>query len=285
MPTITQISEDAKLRVDESACLWRYVKLSTLFLNLSGTVYLPTIAQLQQSDPKEGFSAVSAKWRFGYLLDHEPDTVKKIIEALPPDKQTLIGAGDPSNWGDMMQNSQIIADFYDEQQSKSKCAWCWHCSSHESAAMWKLYADSGVAIQTTLHRIASALPDVCFEAARIQYGNREPGQIDSFNPEAPGIRDILARAYLFKNNDYEFEKEIRFVTDASTPGCGRTVTNVSANQLIAQIVLSPWTELDEFEALQQQLRPLCPDAVITRSPLIKNLNDERTLRAMNRLMP
>ena len=151
--------------------------------------------------------------------------------------------------------------------------------------MWKLYADSGVAIQTTLRRIAAALPTgVCFEAASIQYGNREPGQIDSFNPEAPGIRDVLARAYLFKNNDYEFEKEVRFVTDAQNPGCGRMINNVDANKLIQQIVLSPWTELDEFDALQHQLQSLCPDAQISRSPLIKNLDEERTVRAMNKLM-
>jgi len=283
--TITQISDDPKLRVDESASLWRYVKLSTLFLNLSGTVYVPTIAQLQKSDPKEGLAAVSAEWRLAYLQDHQRDTIDNIVKALPPEKQKLIGAGDPSNLADMMQNSQIIADFYDEQQSKLKCAWCWHSSLHESAAMWKLYADSGVAIQTTLHEITAALPtDVCFEAAKIQYGNRESGQIDSFNPEAPGIREILARAYLFKNNDYEFEKEVRLITESQIPESGRVLNNVSANQLIQQIVLSPWIELDEFEALQQQLRPLCTDAQITRSPLIKNLDDEKTIRAMNRLM-
>ncbi|SRR6266446_82178 len=285
METITQISDDAQLRVDESAWLWRYIKLSTLFLNLSGTVYVPTIAQLKKSDPKEGLAAVDADWRFGYLFEQQRDTIDKIIAALPPEKQKLIGAGDPSNWADMMQNSQIIADFYDEQQLQVKCAWCWHCSLHESAALWKLYADSGAAIQTTLKRIAAAVPtDVCFQAARIQYGNRESGQIDSFNPEAPGIKDVLPRAYLFKNNDYEFEKEVRLIIDAQSPGCGRVINNLDANKMIQRIVLSPWTELDEFEALQQRLQPLCPDAVITRSPLIKNLDEERTLRAMNSLL-
>jgi hypothetical protein len=185
----------------------------------------------------------------------------------------------------MMQNSQIIADFYDQQQSHLKCAWCWHSSSHESAAMWKLYADSGAAIQTTLGRIASALPNaVSFEAARIQYGNREAGQIDSFNPEAAGIRDILTRAYLFKNNDYEFEKEVRLVIDAEIHGSGRDLNNVSANNMIQRIVLSPWIELDEFKALQKKIQPLCPDAEISRSPLIKDPDDDETIRAMNRLM-
>jgi hypothetical protein len=286
MVKIIQISEDPKLRVDELACLWRYVKLSTLFLNLSGTVYVPTIAQLQKSDSKEGLAAVSADWRFGYLFDHEQDVIKEILEALPPEKQKLIGAGDPSNWSDMMQNSQIIADFYDEQQSQLKCAWCWHCSSHESAAMWKLYANSGVAIQTTLVRIASALPNaVAFEAARILYGNRESGEIGSFNPEADGIRDILTRAYLFKNNDYDFEKEVRLVIDAEIPGAGRVLNNVLANKLIQRIVFSPWIELDEFEAMQMRIQSLCPDAEITRSPLIKDPDDEETIRVMNRLMP
>jgi hypothetical protein len=282
---MTQISEDPKLRVDESACLWRYVKLSTLFLNLSGTVYVPTIAQLQKSDPKEGLAAVSADWRFGYLFDHEQDTIEKILEALPPEKQKLVGAGDPSNWSDMMQNSQIIADFYDEQQSHLKCAWCWHSSSHESAAMWKLYANSGAALQTTLARIASALPTtVCFEVARVQYGNREPGQIDSFNPEETGIRDILTRAYLFKNNDYEFEKEVRLVIDAEVPGSGRVLNNVSANRMFQRIVFSPWIELDEFEAMKKKIQPLCPDAEISRSPLTKDSDDEKTIRALDRLM-
>lgn len=285
MAEITQISNDSKLRVDESASLWRYVKLSTLLLNLSGTVYVPTVAQLQKSDPKEGLAAVSAEWRFGYLLDREHGTIKKVLEALPAEKQKLIGAGDPSNLADMMQNSRIIADFYDEQQSQLKCAWCWHSSSHESAAMWKLYANSGAAIQTTLARIASALPNaVRFEAARIQYGNREAGEIDSFNPEAAGIRDILARAYLFKNNDYEFEKEVRLVIGAEIPGAGRVLNNVSANKLIQRIVFSPWIELDEFEAMQKKIQPLCPDAEISRSPLIRNPDDEKTIRAMNRLM-
>jgi hypothetical protein len=282
---ISQISEDSKLRVDEAASLWRYVKLSTLFLNLAGTVYVPTIAQLKRSDPKEGLAALDAEWRFGYLFEHQRSTIDEIVQAFPLEKRKLIGAADPSNWADMMQNSRLIADAYDEQQSQLKCGWCWHCSGHESAAMWKLYADSGVAIQTTLRRIAAAAPpDVCFEAARIQYGNRESGQIDSFNPEAPGIRDVLTRSYLFKNNDYEFEKEVRLVIDVQTRGCGRVIGSVDAKKLIERIVLSPWTELDEFEALQQRLQPLCPDAVITRSPLIKNLDEERTLRAMNTLM-
>ncbi|MBA2268974.1 MAG: hypothetical protein H0W43_00280 [Chthoniobacterales bacterium] len=285
MGIITQISEHPKLHVDESASLWRYVKLSTLFLNLSGTVYVPTIGQLKKSDPKEGLAAVSAEWRFGYLLDHEPQTIKKLIETLPSEKQKQIGAGDPSNCADMMQNSQIIADSFDEQQSEMKCAWCWHCSLHESAAMWKLYADSGVAVQTTLRRIAAAIPtDVCFEAARIQYGDRESGQIDSFNPEDPGVHDVLSRAYLFKNKDYEFEKEVRLVIDAESPECGRVINNLDANEMIQQIVLSPWTELDEFDAMQKRLQPLCPDSIITRSPLIKNLDDERAALAMGRLL-
>jgi len=92
-------------------------------------------------------------------------------------------------------------------------------------------------------------------------------------------------AFEDKNNDYEFEKEVRIITDAQIPECGRVLNDVSANQLIQQIVLSPWIELDEFEALQQRLQPLCPDAQITRSPLIKNLDDEKTVRAINRLMP
>jgi len=71
--------------------------------------------------------------------------------------------------------------------------------------------------------------------------------------------------------------------DAPTPGSGRVITNVSAGKFIERIVFSPWIELDEFGAMQQKIQSLCPDADISRSPLIRNPDDEKTIRAMNRL--
>lgn len=286
MGNIQQISEDPKIRVDPHCCLWRYISLSTLFLNLDGTAYIPTIAQLRKSDPKEGLAAVSDDWRLEALFrNHE--TIKRIVETLPPEKQRLIRAGDRSNCADMMQNSRIIADAYDEQQLQLKCAWCWHCASHESAAMWKLYAGSGVAVETTLARIGLALPnDVSFEVAQMQYGNRESGQSDSFDPEAGGIGDILSRSYLFKNNDYDFEKEVRLVFDAESSGCGRLISGIAPTKLFKRIVFSPWMSAGEFRALEKRIREMHPqnEFLISRSPLLRELDDEEAENRMSRLL-
>jgi|CZKQ01.1.fsa_nt_gi hypothetical protein len=69
---ITQVSQETGIYVDPAISLWRYIKLSTLFLNLAGTIYIPVIKELKKSDPKEGLSAVPPVWVFGHLKDRAP---------------------------------------------------------------------------------------------------------------------------------------------------------------------------------------------------------------------
>jgi hypothetical protein len=243
---IRQISNHAKVRVDPYAPLWRYIKLSTLFLNLTGKFFVPTIKQLQESDPKEGLSAISPEWIVGYLVDHDPSALNAVIAALPENDQKIIELTDSTDMAQLQHNSRLIANRWDINESELRCAWCWHCSSHESAAMWRLYAEAGVAIQTNLYRINSSLPKgLSFDAGKVQYCNKETGKNVSFNPEAPEIEDIINRPYFFKSIDYEFEHEVRLIIDAETRGHGRLVTGIS-NELIDKVVFSPWTKLNAF---------------------------------------
>jgi hypothetical protein len=41
---------------------------------------------------------------------------------------------------------------------KLHAACCWHLAEHESEAMWKLYANEGIAIQSTVGRLVGSLP-------------------------------------------------------------------------------------------------------------------------------
>jgi len=108
----------------------------------------------------------------------------------------LIIIADRKNIAELQYNSRLIADAWERFEAESKCAWCWHCSGHESAAMWKLYADAGAAIQTTLHRIEPALPDtINFDVGKVRYCNKETGNVDSVNPEGLQNQALLARSY------------------------------------------------------------------------------------------
>jgi hypothetical protein len=135
----------------------------------------------------------------------------------------------------------------------------------------------GAGIAQAMNRLLS------FDAGKIQYCNKETGEIDSINPEAPEIKSVLTRPYFFKSIDYEFEREVRLIIDAETRGHGRLLTDIS-NEIIDKVVFSPWTKLNEFESLSEIVTRFCPKAVVTRSSLIKDLDDERTESAIQDLL-
>jgi hypothetical protein len=279
---VRQISEHPKIRVDSAAQLWRYVPLSSLFLNLAGKIYIPTIKELQESDPKEGLSAISPEWIIGYLSDRAPEKLEAIISSLPEESRNIVGLPGPHTIADLQYNSRLIADRWDKNETESKCAWCWHCSSHESAAMWKLYGEAGVAVQTTVRHIESLPSEITFEIGRIQYCNKETGEAASVNPEALQNQELLTQSYFFKSHDYEFEAEVRLIIDAIPFGTSRLIENVDATKLIQRIVLSPWTHIDEFEALKEVITRICPGVAITRSTLLQDPDDEKTKLVIER---
>ncbi len=81
---------------------------------------------------------------------------------------------------------------------------CWHASDYESVAMWKIYGEKGIAIQSTYERLKSSTTNektVFFGA--VQYINYE--------------KDIFAEAdnsllpFFYKRNYFAYEQEIRAV--------------------------------------------------------------------------
>jgi len=87
---------------------------------------------------------------------------------------------------------------------------CWYISNHESAAMWKLYAQSNeaIAIQTTYEKLHALMPDDCFigELSYIDYRN---DVIDVSN---------TLNAHMIKRNSFSHERELRaLIQDNNTP--------------------------------------------------------------------
>lgn len=114
---------------------------------------------------------------------------------------------------------------------------CWHAASHESEAMWRLYAKEtveGVAIRTTLGSLKAALPpDRKYDIRRVQY--REDGVHKKTS-------DHMSR-FFTKRKAFEHEKEVRVVVSDSIAGSQNAKgvhVPVQVEKLVQRIILSPY---------------------------------------------
>ena len=88
---------------------------------------------------------------------------------------------------------------------------CWHESSHESEAMWKVYssANSGIAIKTNFDSfVASFITDEQMHLGKVKY-------IDYDSENIP--EDDLLSPYLHKRKSFEHEREVRAMIQRIPP--------------------------------------------------------------------
>ena len=115
-----------------------------------------------------------------------------------------------------------------DQRRYTFCS-CWHQSSFESAAMWKLYSDigKGLAIQSTVERLRHCLP---------AYIKTEPVRYIDFETES-----TLERRFLTKRREFSHERELRaiFSDDASVQKTGINVP-IEPDALIEKLVVAPF---------------------------------------------
>ncbi|RUT68934.1 hypothetical protein D0817_18700 [Flavobacterium cupreum] len=117
----------------------------------------------------------------------------------------------------------------------------WHINEYESFAMWQIFTQNseGLAIQSTIGRIQSALkPENNFD----QYIG-EVNYIDYKKEYIPF--DDLFFPFLFKRKSFQYEREVRIITDASKSNIklndGLKI-HVDINQLIEKIYIHPKSE-------------------------------------------
>lgn len=81
----------------------------------------------------------------------------------------------------------------------------WHMNTHESAAMWLLYAQTkeAVCIQTTYAKLRNALPQV-FKIYQMNYVDYNSNYIPEYHPLTP---------FVFKRQSFEHEHELRAIID------------------------------------------------------------------------
>ena len=117
----------------------------------------------------------------------------------------------------------------------------WHINEYESFAMWQIFTQNneGLAIQSTIGRLKEALkPENQFD----QYIG-EVNYIDYKKEYIPF--DDLFFPFLFKRKSFQYEREVRIITDTSTSHLklndGLKI-NVDVKKLIEKLYIHPKSE-------------------------------------------
>jgi hypothetical protein len=137
-------------------------------------------------------------------------------------------------------NNPDFLDYYKTHREKVAIS-SWHINEYESFAMWQIFTQNseGLAIQSTVKRLQDALaPEKNY---KLHIG--EVNYIDYKKEYIPF--DDLFFPFLFKRKSFQYEREIRIITDVTDTKIklndGLKI-NVNINQLIEKIYIHPKSE-------------------------------------------
>ncbi|MBE0542295.1 MAG: DUF2971 domain-containing protein [Verrucomicrobia bacterium] len=268
-----QIFQDSERRLHDNEQIWRYVPLRTLFYYLDGLVFIPSISKLRAGDPFEGKFYLHVAWFNTAFAKRYGDDAKKIEEWIldshcpKAERDTLVGFPGGA--------SGFQLKYYMEFLWKTRFAWCWFRSLRESAAMWSVYGNQGVAIETTVGRVAAVL-DADFEVSGrkfiygpMTYVDHRTGRSAEFNPELESDFHLLLRPFFLKREEYKSENEIRFIKTAAerSERGGILLKNVKPKDWIQAIRLWPGLTTAEAQSLCKTIKLLLPHVDCRRSDL------------------
>jgi hypothetical protein len=193
---------------------------------------------LAVDDPHEGFpEPIRFPHRVWKSIEEVPDNLRKQILTIYSQDR----GGTPETafrtWFMSEEQSCLMRQFGLRQYYMS----CWHAASHESVAMWKIYASpgAGVAIVSNGGRLEAALAS-----------NPEPLNLGAVRYQDPNTFEIGTPnpfdTLMVKRSSYSYEKEVRLVhwdtTDIHDP-----LNNFSWNEATMR-----------FDNVVEDRRPLIP---------------------------
>jgi hypothetical protein len=272
MGNIQQIyPQKHELRLSEDTLLWRYVPLKTLFFYLDGNAFIPSLAKLQQTDPFEGkfpfdtkdFEAV-LKASCGPQFDEIQKWIRSTLWT-PTDKHFF---DQNAEWAKLAVSTD--KNRYFEFLRKTRYAWCWFQSDKESAAMWNTYGKEGVAIATTVGDLSSALKitDHDFTFGRMCYFKRFGNFARCSNIEK---QMFALQPQFLKREEYDSEKEVRFVTCTSeNESGGLLLKGIKPETWIKQIRLWPALTSREEDSITGVVANKLPSVPCQKSDLLQS---------------
>lgn len=140
----------------------------------------------------------------------------------------------------LAENNPDFLKYYKTHREKVAVS-SWHINENESFAMWQIFTQNseGLAIQSTIGRLQKALkPENNYD----QYIG-EVNYIDYKKEYIPF--DDLFFPFLFKRKSFQYEREVRIITDTSqnnTKLNDGLKINVDIKQLIEKLYIHPKSE-------------------------------------------
>ena len=188
-PDLDEVKKVIPQPPSEELVIWRYVDF-TKFLDLLETKALFFSRVSELDDPFEG-SFPSAQT----VLERLKGALAP--SGFPPDAEIRLGPGIEQVWKTMRYWAMVN---------------CWHASDHESAAMWRLYAETSaaVAIRSTVGRLRAAMqapePPKGFGGSDYVF----LGMIEYIDYAKDRIPDgSFAAQFYRKRRSFEHERELR----------------------------------------------------------------------------
>jgi len=231
--------------------IWRYMDF-TKFVALLETraLYFTSLQRLSEFDPNEG---LYTRANLAYAKSFQALQ----YDAIPQEaRQPGTPYADKATF-DAYKEFPFISHNWGKAQRSITYVNCWHESSYESAAMWKVYlkSDEGIAIQSTVDRLKESISK--YQDFEVFIGEVIYVDFDSFT--IPG--DNLLLPYVHKRQSFEYEHELRAliwggqhgkITNYETAPKGLNVAT-DLDMLVEKIYASPRAE-DWFVKL---LRSVC----------------------------
>lgn len=259
--------------LEPTAPLWRYMKLSTFLLLLDGKAWLPSIATLRSMDPLEGKLGDDFHAHLWAELDRQSlrqETEEWLHEKLDASKKRLLGL----NLDCHNLSSRVLGSAFAEVLASRRVAWCWFESDLESAGMWSIYGNRGIAVRTTSEQLAQSFPkgkEIVIE--KMLYVDRRPCPANSLEQLSHERPEALLRPYFIKAVEYAHEGEVRLIAHCPEGATGVLVKEIKVENLINEIVISPLLPLGEAESIQRILE--------YRAPHFKGKIKQSSLNGMN----
>jgi hypothetical protein len=243
-------------------------------LLIEGKAWFPSVEVLRAGDPLEGSLGKNFYLDLWGAIQKtgEIDHVSQwLLASLHPAMREWLEGLNREN---LSLHSQVLGEAYADQVAARMAVWCWHKSYRESAAMWSIYANKGVAVKTTRECLEAALPRLNNRLIRdITYVDRMSCDYDGLMGLVSENPTLLLRPEFLKAVEYKHEKEIRVVTTCQKGDSGLMIEGINSESLIHEVVISPLLPNEEFMSIQNLLTRSYPYLSIRRSELIDKSYD------------
>ncbi|RWP06447.1 DUF2971 domain-containing protein [Mesorhizobium sp.] len=211
--------------------IWRYSSLPKLLsLLVTKELFLPSLRNLRRDDPFEGTPTLQNR-RLAAALSSDEAFAEQFFQTHYPDIQ-----------GKLLVNFKlsIISSLDGTNLSLADTCFvnCWHARRQESAALWKLYAETqaGVAIKSSVATLCEAIEtDKDTILGAVRYCDFENTYTDMGN---------ALTAVFTKRDSYEHEHEVRLLLwdmDVKGASSGKTIS-CNPSKMIEEIVVSPYSD-------------------------------------------